>query len=123
MLPPARVREILQAARRASVPFGQAWPAALAAVTDERWAETVAQTAATWRRCYELEPPTRRDIAVDTLSRGLAGELADLDALGRCPVCDGRVVQHPRARVPRVYCSETCRKIASARRERLDVAA
>jgi hypothetical protein len=57
------------------------------------------------------------------LSRGVASELASLDAPSRCPVCDGVVVDGPRTRVPKVYCSRACQRLANGRRELLDVAA
>jgi hypothetical protein len=69
-----------------------------------------------------LEPPTDRDRAIDQLSRGVAGELAGLDADPRCPVCD-QVVDQAGARRERVYCSTRCSKTAAGRRELLDVAA
>lgn len=123
MLPPVQVRQVLEASRRAGVPFGEAWPAVLESVEDERWREALSQTSNTWRRAYLLEPPTECDRAVDVLSRGLAGELAALDAAAHCPVCDRPVEPGPRTRRDRVYCSTRCLKIASSRREVLDVAA
>ncbi len=123
-LPPVRVREVLEAARRAGVPFADAWPAALDAIDDVRWLEALAQTANTWRRAYVLEPVTAGETAIDLLSRGPAGELADLGVLARCPVCDMRIVPHPRARRETVYCSNRCLKAAWNRSHpKVDVAA
>jgi hypothetical protein len=124
MLPPVQVRQTLEAARRAGVPFGVAWHAAVAEVVDERWAEALAQTSNTWRRAYVLEPASEGDVAIDMLSRGLADELASLDAQSHCVVCDAVIVS--RGRRPRreqFYCSSRCRKTAANRRELLDVAA
>lgn len=104
MSPAVQVRRTLEAARRAGVPFGDAWYQALQTIADERWAEALAQTSDTWRRAYALEPRRHGDVAIDLLSRGLAGELANLDADTRCPVCDG-VVQQPVKGQQRVYCS------------------
>ena len=119
--PAVTVREVLEAARRAGVPFPAAWHTAINEITDKKWAEALAQTSNTWRRAYQLEPPTDRDRAIDQLSRRLTGELADLDAAMRCPVCDEVVVRDGRG--AKVYCSTRCSKIAFGRREVLDVAA
>jgi hypothetical protein len=123
MLPPVRVREVLEASRRAGLPFGEAWFTVLDSIEDEKWREALAQTANTWRRAYLLEPPTECDRAVDVLSRGLAGELANLDAPGHCPVCDNVVERGVRERREKTYCSHACQRIANGRRELLDVAA
>jgi hypothetical protein len=122
--PPVRVREVLEAARRSGVPFGQAWPAALDAVEDDRWLEALAQTAGTWKRAYALEPVTTGETAIDLLSRGLAGELANLEALAHCPVCDARIRPQKWARREQVYCSSRCLKVAWGRSHpKVDVAA
>jgi hypothetical protein len=68
------------------------------------------------------EPPSEGDRAIDTLSRGVAGELANLGANGRCPICDSVVVPVPRDGA-KVYCSSRCLKVAHARREPLEAAA
>ena len=65
--------------------------------------------------------PNRRDLAIDQLSRGLTGELANLDAATHCPVCDEVVVREGRG--AKVYCSTRCSKITAGRRDLLDVAA
>jgi hypothetical protein len=36
---PANARRALEAARRAGVPFGEAWPAVLDAMEDDQWRE------------------------------------------------------------------------------------
>ena len=58
MNPAVTVREALDAARRAGVPFPTAWHTALAEITDAHWADALAQTSNAWRRAYQLEPPT-----------------------------------------------------------------
>jgi hypothetical protein len=113
----------LEAPRRAGVPFGIAWPQVLESVRDEAWREALCQTAGSWRRAFDLEPPQASDAAIDLLSRGFANELADLDAADHCPVCDDVVVQRQRKGMPRVYCSRACQRIANGRRELLDAAA
>ena len=123
MTPAVTVRQALEAARRAGVDFATAWPQVLDSIQDDAWREALAQTAGTWKRAYVLEPVTDGDRAIDVLSRGLAGELANLDAADHCPVCDNLVVQRQRKGVPRVYCSHACQRIANGRRELLDVAA
>jgi hypothetical protein len=70
-----------------------------------------------------LEPVGRGEAAIDLLSRGLAGERADLDAGAHSPICDEVIVPRPHARVEQVYCSAVCRKTAAARRELVEVAA
>ena len=55
------------------------------------------------------------------LSRGVADEIAALDADTRCPICDQRVDQAGTRR-ERIYCSARCLKAAHARRELLKVA-
>jgi hypothetical protein len=46
----------------------------------------LSRTAGTWTRAYPLEPATLGDSALDAVSRGIAGELPNLDADDRCPV-------------------------------------
>jgi hypothetical protein len=129
MLPPVRVREVLEASRRAGVPFGDAWHRVLDSVEGDRWRGALAETASTWPRAYTLEPLTAGDLALDLVSRGLANELADLDAPARCPECGG-VVPASRSRRERVYCSRACSRVVTDRhrhgrhsRRELDVAA
>jgi hypothetical protein len=107
---------MLTAARESGVSFGDAWPTVLDSIGDERWREALAQTAGTWKRAYMLEPPTAADVAVDFLSRGIAGELSDLDAVAHCPVCDAEVVPVLRG-AAKVFCSHRCKRIADARRD------
>lgn len=121
MLPPTRVRELLEASRRAGVPWEAAWPAALAEVEEDVWREVLSSTTAAWQRAYLLEAPTRGDLAFDILGRDDAGELLRLDAPHRCRECDAVIVYAGPGR--RDYCDDRCRRLAAYRREPAKVAA
>jgi hypothetical protein len=101
---------------RAGLPFCDVWPAVLDSVADERWREAISQTAGPWKRAYALEPPPDEERAIDLLSRGVAGELTDLDARSHCPVCDES--SSPPCGARRAYWSTRCVKIASVQGER-----
>lgn len=117
MNPAVTVREVLEASRRAGFPFGAAWPHALEQIDDDEWLAALTATAVTWARAYRRAPVRAPEAALDLMARGDAGELVELDALPRCPVCDNVVRGQPHAPAA-TYCSRACQKHAADRRDR-----
>jgi hypothetical protein len=122
--PTIRLRTSLAALRAEGRPFDGAWYAALATACTpypERssWLEVFTATRETWRRCYQLEPPTALDEAMTALA-------ADGFTIGAEPPpntceldgCERLVVRRDGRASRKIYCSFEHMRQASRERER-----
>ena len=124
-LPPRILREQLTARRQAGASFPEAWPHAVAVALqstsrDERqeWADALDATLDAWRDAW-LRLHRRRARSNVRLSRSVK--------IAACPCPTASVSGAARAPIPpergrcapAKYCSEACRHLAGAERERL----
>jgi hypothetical protein len=65
--PARQLRAELASARRAGIPFEEAWHEALRAAPPD-WQEAFAATRQAWQRAYERRPATERERALQRLA-------------------------------------------------------
>lgn len=111
--------------RAGGVPFSRAWTQAVERVCKglpdgDWWSSVFASQCATWRRCFELDPPTRADRAFPLLAaeRGITvGDEVPLPTdEPSCAHCSGAIPDDRKAGA--LYCSDRCRRDAAYGRER-----
>jgi RNA polymerase-binding transcription factor DksA len=124
--PAAALRLDLDAARRAGLPFEDAWPVATARAVhgqraDERaeWSAAFTATAAAWSAAWHGRAATRAQRAVHALA--VDDERVAMPEHGACSRCDAPLPP-PRHGQTRKWCSDGCRRAAS-RVSRVAVAA
>lgn len=108
MLPPARVREVLEASRQAGQPFPDAWQAAMAVVRGrerDAWLSALRSTADAWARAYAGSPLTPPE-------RALAFAGTDLEPLSamRCVWCRKPIDATGRGQARRRFCCDDHRR-------------
>ena len=125
MTPAELLGHDLAAARRRDSSFDDEWSRAVARALDgvagadlEAWQDALDSTRPAWRAAWERRPPTRAERALHAVVDDDREALPDGYA-GDCARCDAPIIITPGARrpgVPRLYCTDACRRSAHAER-------
>lgn len=112
------LRAELDTARARGDTFAACWPSALAVALAEmsgaerrEWRWALERTRSTWQRCFERMPAQPAELALQIITEDRDMVLPDT----WCEHC-GLELDQPATGRLRMYCSERCRKYASAAR-------
>jgi len=112
-------------AQSAAASFDDEWSRAVARALGgvagedlEAWQDALGSTRPAWREAWERRPPTRAQRALHVVAGDDREALPD-GYVGDCARCDAPIIITPGARrpgVPRLYCTDACRRSACAER-------